>query len=217
MSPLSPMRGGHAGPRLRDRPQLNATGFWGSAASAPRAAAPRPAGGRKCQRLRPPHPRRVDAGRTRGAASAPHAPPRGRVSSRLLEVSDRPRSPEPGARIPASGAPTPASGAPPGAEQEEAPSRPAPPAGARGGAARRGGGPAEEAEGRWTGGWGPLSCPLTTRPLPAHLRRAAAGGAMDLAGLLLDEEGTFSLTGFQDFSVSALPAASPASRPWSPD
>lgn len=31
---------------------------------------------------------------------------------------------------------------------------------------------------------------------------------MDLAGLLLDEEGTFSLTGFQDFSVSALPAAS---------
>lgn len=34
---------------------------------------------------------------------------------------------------------------------------------------------------------------------------------MDLAGLLLDEEGTFSLTGFQDFSVSALPASSPAS------
>ncbi|XP_047725636.1 solute carrier family 23 member 3 isoform X7 [Prionailurus viverrinus] len=32
------------------------------------------------------------------------------------------------------------------------------------------------------------------------LRRAAGGGAMDLAGLLLDEEGTFSLTGFQDFS-----------------
>lgn len=34
---------------------------------------------------------------------------------------------------------------------------------------------------------------------------------MDLAGLLLDEEGTFSLTGFQDFSVSTLPAPSPAS------
>ena len=34
---------------------------------------------------------------------------------------------------------------------------------------------------------------------------------MDLAGLLLDEEGTFSLTGFQDFSVSALPTPAPAS------
>lgn len=34
---------------------------------------------------------------------------------------------------------------------------------------------------------------------------------MDLAGLLLDEEGTFSLTGFQDFSVRALPGPSPAS------
>lgn len=34
---------------------------------------------------------------------------------------------------------------------------------------------------------------------------------MDLAGLLLDEEGAFSLTGFQDFSVSALPASPPAS------
>lgn len=31
---------------------------------------------------------------------------------------------------------------------------------------------------------------------------------MDLAGLLLDEEGTFSLTGFQDFSVRARPAPS---------
>lgn len=29
---------------------------------------------------------------------------------------------------------------------------------------------------------------------------------MDLAGLLLDEEGTFSLSGFQDFTVSAQPA-----------
>lgn len=29
---------------------------------------------------------------------------------------------------------------------------------------------------------------------------------MDLAGLLLDEEGTFSLTGFQDFTVRALSA-----------
>lgn len=34
---------------------------------------------------------------------------------------------------------------------------------------------------------------------------------MDLAGLLLDEEGTFSLAGFQDFTVSARPAPSPAS------
>lgn len=34
---------------------------------------------------------------------------------------------------------------------------------------------------------------------------------MDLAGLLLDEEGTFSLTGFQDFSVSSRPSPSPAS------
>ena len=34
---------------------------------------------------------------------------------------------------------------------------------------------------------------------------------MDLAGLLLDEEGTFSLTGFQDFTVSVRPAPSPAS------
>uniref|UniRef100_A0A8C0MSX1 Protein CNPPD1 n=5 Tax=Canis lupus TaxID=9612 RepID=A0A8C0MSX1_CANLF len=31
-------------------------------------------------------------------------------------------------------------------------------------------------------------------------RRAAGGGAMDLAGLLRDEEGTFCLTGFQDFT-----------------
>lgn len=35
---------------------------------------------------------------------------------------------------------------------------------------------------------------------------------MDLAGLLLDEEGTFSLTGFQDFTVRARPAPSAASR-----
>lgn len=45
---------------------------------------------------------------------------------------------------------------------------------------------------------------------PSTFRRAASGGAMDLAGLLLDEEGTFSLTGFQDFSVRARPASSPA-------
>ncbi|XP_011918248.1 PREDICTED: protein CNPPD1 isoform X3 [Cercocebus atys] len=32
------------------------------------------------------------------------------------------------------------------------------------------------------------------------MHRAATGGAMDLAGLLLDEEGTFSLAGFQDFT-----------------
>lgn len=35
---------------------------------------------------------------------------------------------------------------------------------------------------------------------------------MDLAGLLLDEEGTFSLTGFQDFTVSTRPPASLASQ-----
>lgn len=35
---------------------------------------------------------------------------------------------------------------------------------------------------------------------------------MDLAGLLLDEEGTFSLTGFQDFTVSARPVPSLASQ-----
>ena len=35
---------------------------------------------------------------------------------------------------------------------------------------------------------------------------------MDLAGLLLDEVGTFSLTGFQDFTVSTRPAASLASQ-----
>lgn len=35
---------------------------------------------------------------------------------------------------------------------------------------------------------------------------------MDLAGLLLDEEGTFSLTGFQDFTVSTRPASSLASQ-----
>lgn len=52
------------------------------------------------------------------------------------------------------------------------------------------------------GGQGRLRGPFTTRSPPFHLHRAAAGGAMDLAGLLLDEEGTFSLTGFQDFSVS---------------
>lgn len=40
---------------------------------------------------------------------------------------------------------------------------------------------------------------------------------MDLAGLLLDEEGTFSLTGFQDFTVRARPAPSAASRCLSPD
>lgn len=45
-----------------------------------------------------------------------------------------------------------------------------------------------------------------------HLRRAATGGAMDLTGLLLDEEGTFSLAGFQDFTVSGRPAPSPAFR-----
>nr|BAE91251.1 unnamed protein product [Macaca fascicularis] len=32
------------------------------------------------------------------------------------------------------------------------------------------------------------------------MHRAATGGAMDLTGLLLDEEGTFSLAGFQDFT-----------------
>lgn len=31
---------------------------------------------------------------------------------------------------------------------------------------------------------------------------------MDLTGLLLDEEGTFSLTGFQDFTVSMRPVPS---------
>lgn len=36
---------------------------------------------------------------------------------------------------------------------------------------------------------------------------------MDLAGLLLDEEGTFSLTGFQDFTVSTRPAASQRLEP----
>jgi hypothetical protein len=45
---------------------------------------------------------------------------------------------------------------------------------------------------------------------PFHRSRATAGRAMDLAGLLLDEEGTFSLTGFQDFTVSAQPAPFPS-------
>lgn len=36
----------------------------------------------------------------------------------------------------------------------------------------------------------------------------AADSAMDLAGLLLDEEGTFSLTDFQDFSVRTQSACS---------
>lgn len=44
--------------------------------------------------------------------------------------------------------------------------------------------------------------------LPLHLHRVAADSAMDLAGLLLDEEGTFSLADFQDFTVRAQPACS---------
>lgn len=42
---------------------------------------------------------------------------------------------------------------------------------------------------------------LTIPSLSLHLRRVAADSAMDLTGLLLDEEGAFSLTGFQDFMV----------------
>lgn len=72
-------------------------------------------------------------------------------------------------------------------------------------------------EGRWTCGLGRRRGPFTTHFLRIHLRRAAAaGGAMDLTGLLLDEEGTFSLTGFQDFSVSTLPTPAPASPHWEP-
>lgn len=65
--------------------------------------------------------------------------------------------------------------------------------------------------GRWAGGRGRPREPLTTPSLNLHLRRTVAGGAMDLAGLL-DEEGTFSLTGFQDFTVSAQPPAYPNAR-----
>lgn len=52
---------------------------------------------------------------------------------------------------------------------------------------------------------------------PFHLHRVAADGTMDLAGLLLDEEGTFSLTGFQDFTVRAtvrLSLAPPSPPGW---
>lgn len=54
---------------------------------------------------------------------------------------------------------------------------------------------------RWANGRGRLWGSLTIPSLSLHLRRVAADIAMDLAGLLLDEEGTFSLTGFQDFMV----------------
>lgn len=43
--------------------------------------------------------------------------------------------------------------------------------------------------------------------LGRHPRRGRAGG-MELDGLLLDEEGTFSLSGFQDFTVS-VPRGTP--------
>lgn len=51
-----------------------------------------------------------------------------------------------------------------------------------------------------------LSATYYSFPPPPLHRGAADGGAMDLAGLLLDEEGTFSLTGFQDFTVRAQSA-----------
>lgn len=59
---------------------------------------------------------------------------------------------------------------------------------------------------RWANGRGRLWGSLTIPSLSLHLRRVAADIAMDLAGLLLDEEGTFSLTGFQDFMVRAQSA-----------
>lgn len=49
---------------------------------------------------------------------------------------------------------------------------------------------------------------LTIPSVPLHLRRVAADSAMDLTGFLLDEEGTFSLTGFQDFTVRAQSTSS---------
>lgn len=105
----------------------------------------------------------------------------------------------------------------PQAEQEEAPARLGPACRRwRDGRGRhwRGRWPASgRPAGRWTGGPRRLRVQLTTRSLPFPLRRAAAVGAMDLAGLLLDEEGTFSLTGFQDFSVSVQPSP-PQPRAW---
>lgn len=61
---------------------------------------------------------------------------------------------------------------------------------------------------RWANGCGQLWGSLTIPSLPFHLRRVAADSAMDLAGLLLDEEGTFSLSDFQDFTVRAQSAYS---------
>ena len=46
---------------------------------------------------------------------------------------------------------------------------------------------------------------LTIPSLSLHLRRVAPDSAMDLTGLLLDKEGAFSLTGFQDFMVRGPP------------
>lgn len=45
-------------------------------------------------------------------------------------------------------------------------------------------------------------------PFPSTFSGWQLTGAMDLAGLLLDEEGTFSLSGFQDFTVRAQSSCS---------
>uniref|UniRef100_A0A2K5ZFA8 Protein CNPPD1 n=2 Tax=Cercopithecinae TaxID=9528 RepID=A0A2K5ZFA8_MANLE len=89
----------------------------------------------------------------------------------------------------------------PGRNRKRRPPARAPPSAVRGGSCEgEGGGQPREAGGQVDrrAKTAPRA-PYNSFP-SVHLRRAATGGAMDLAGLLLDEEGTFSLAGFQDFT-----------------
>lgn len=151
--------------------------------------------------------RLVNARPTRGAVFWLHTPG-SRVYSALGKVSaPSPPGPQPG---PGSRSREPRPGR---NRKRRPPARPRLPPPARGpGAALAKGGVL-----RWGGRRAGEGSAAPSPRVPFHVRRAASGGAMDLAGLLLDEEGTFSVTGFQDFTVRGRPAPSAACRYLSSD
>lgn len=152
-------------------------------------------------------PRLVNARPTRGGLDSLHAP-----GSRVFPALGAVSAPSPGGPLPEPGSRSPEPR--PGRNRKRRPpARPRlpPPARGPGAALAKGGGL------RWGGRRAGEGSAAPSPHVPFHVRRAASGGAMDLAGLLLDEEGTFSLTGFQDFTVRGRPAPSAACRCLSSD
>ncbi|XP_045875443.1 protein CNPPD1 isoform X2 [Meles meles] len=135
-------------------------------------------------------PRLVNTRPTRSGLDSLHAP-----GSRVFPALGAVSAPSPGGPLPEPGSRSPEPR--PGRNRKRRPpARPRlpPPAQGPGAALAKGGGLG------WGGRRAGEGSAAPSPHVPFHVRRAASGGAMDLAGLLLDEEGTFSLTGFQDFT-----------------